>query len=382
MSSASASHPAPHSYRRTPSLAVLLKYQSMSSVADAVRFCFPTAPIGPEAETDFPLYARNESQLARGKVRHEEEERIASPVQATFKAICASYAPDWIIVFVLWAVLVILDRSGGHKREFSLNDISIQHSFAEHERVPPVLLVFFSIVVPLLVLVPLSSLIARNAWDTHNSVLGLLMSYTMTGVVTQIIKMSVGRPRPDLIARCMPVEGAMDHPVFGLSNVSICTNTNAFILDDGFKSFPSGHSSMSFAGLGFLSLYLAGKMHLWDNGGHRTRAWAALSPLLGAAMVAISRTEDNRHHWQDVLVGSILGLFIAWVAYRTYYPPLSHSQCHLPLAPRTDPDNYQDFPLDDEEQGRGEARDRVRLLSEETDGQAREDQAAWQPTGR
>lgn len=61
------------------------------------------------------------------------------------------------------------------------------------------------------------------------------MSYTMTGVVTQIIKMSVGRPRPDLIARCMPVGGATDHPVFGLSNVSICTNTNAFILDDGFK---------------------------------------------------------------------------------------------------------------------------------------------------
>ncbi|KAE8541513.1 hypothetical protein D1P53_002875 [Cryptococcus gattii VGV] len=364
----------------------------MSSVADAVRFCFPTAPIGPGATTDFPLYARNESQLARGKVRNAEEERVASPVQATFKAICASYAPDWIIVIVLWGVLIVLDRSGGHKREFSLNDISIQHSFAEHERVPPVLLILFSIVVPLLVLVPLSSMVARNAWDTHNSVLGLLMSYTMTGVVTQIIKMSVGRPRPDLIARCMPVEGATDHPVFGLSNVSICTNTNAFILDDGFKSFPSGHSSMSFAGLGFLSLYLAGKMHLWDNGGHRvsqhplkisvvhplipefpskTRAWAALSPLLGAAMVAISRTEDNRHHWQDVLVGSMLGLFIAWVAYRTYYPPLSHNQCHLPLALRTDPDNYQDFPLDDEEQGRnGGARDRVRLLSEELDGRA------------
>lgn len=74
----------------------------MSSVADAVRFCFPTAPIGPEATTDFPLYARNESQFARGKVRHGEEERVASPVQATFKAICVSYAPDWIIVTVLW----------------------------------------------------------------------------------------------------------------------------------------------------------------------------------------------------------------------------------------------------------------------------------------
>jgi diacylglycerol diphosphate phosphatase/phosphatidate phosphatase len=30
-----------------------------------------------------------------------------------------------------------MNRSPGHKREFSLRDISIQHSFAEHERVPP-----------------------------------------------------------------------------------------------------------------------------------------------------------------------------------------------------------------------------------------------------
>lgn len=82
----------------------------------------------------------------------------------------------------------------------------------------------------------------------------------------------------------------------------------------------------------------------------QTRAWFALTPLLGGAMVAISRTEDNRRklgspgsckvsadhadHWQDVLVGSCLGLAIgmsiidyqmivadlsACVSYRTYY---------------------------------------------------------------
>ena len=33
--------------------------------------------------------------------------------------------------------LALMNRSPGHKREFSLNDISIQHTFAEHERVPP-----------------------------------------------------------------------------------------------------------------------------------------------------------------------------------------------------------------------------------------------------
>lgn len=63
---------------------------------------------------------------------------------------------------------------------------------------------------------------------------------------------------------------------------------------DSQQSFPSGHSSLSFAGLGFLSFYLAGKMHIWHPHGHRNRAWVALSPLLGAIMVAISRTEDNR----------------------------------------------------------------------------------------
>lgn len=91
---------------------------------------------------------------------------------------------------------------------------------------------------------------------------GLFMSFTMTGVITQVIKLMVGRPRPDLIARCLPKEGAHDHPVFGLSTDKICTQTNFYVLNDGFKvrgtrgvqlrytraqltgqSFPSGHSS-------------------------------------------------------------------------------------------------------------------------------------------
>ncbi|WVF67986.1 hypothetical protein IAT40_002748 [Kwoniella sp. CBS 6097] len=363
----------------------------MASISDAVRFFFPAAPVGRAASNEVPLYTREDSPIKFRRGARKSGNGNGNGVEGrnghgpgrmgmTFKTVLGSYAPDWILALLLWGVLAILNRSGGHKREFSLTDTTIQHTYAEHERVPPNLLAFVSVGVPLIFLVPLSTFMARNSWDIHNSVLGLVMSYTMTGVVTQVVKMSVGRPRPDLIARCLPAAGAADHPVFGLSTVDICTSTNMHVLNDGFKSFPSGHSSLSFAGLGYLSLYLAGKMHLWDRRGHRTRAWFALSPLLGGTMVAISRTEDNRHHWQDVLVGSLLGLFMSWVSYRTYYPRLSHRQCHLPLAPRCDPDpEAEEDELDDVETGRGSRREGVRLLSEDEadDSRVSQEEVAW-----
>ena len=110
----------------------------------------------------------------------------------------------------------------------------------------------------------------------------VLLSLTLTGVVAQAMKITVGRPRPDLIARCLPKPGSENGPVFGLVTAEICTQTDIFILKDGFRSFPSGHAScmptprsipiqcsdvgfalVSFAGLGFLSFYLAGKIHLF-----------------------------------------------------------------------------------------------------------------------
>lgn len=77
----------------------------------------------------------------------------------------------------------------------------------------------------------------RSSWDAHNAALGVLMSYTVSGFITQIVKMAAGRPRPDLIDRCQPYPGAHDAAVYGLSNVSVCTQTNALKLADGFKRY-------------------------------------------------------------------------------------------------------------------------------------------------
>lgn len=58
-----------------------------------------------------------------------------------------------------------------------------------------------------------------------------------------------GRPRPDMLNRCLPYPGSHDRAVYGLSTVDICTQTNMIRLNDGFKSFPSGHSSRESRGL-------------------------------------------------------------------------------------------------------------------------------------
>lgn len=69
-----------------------------------------------------------------------------------------------------------------------------------------------------------------------------------------------------------------------------------------------------------------------------------LIPTLAAALIAISRIEDARHHPFDALFGSLLGIVVAWYAYRQYFPPLNetwrkgraypiHSWASEPMAP-------------------------------------------------
>ncbi|KAJ4483440.1 phosphatidic acid phosphatase type 2/haloperoxidase [Lentinula aciculospora] len=275
---------------------------------------------------------------------HRRERKL--PVSATRRRkLLFSYAPDCALFF-------LLDRIHGFWRDFSLDDTSLRHPYAVHERIELVLyqtfaLVLICFVAPLLIQPVINFLSIRSWWDLHNFILSLAMA----GVVTQFTKVTVGRPRPgintlfflplsflilpyiDVIDRCQPIPGSED-PTFGLSTAAICTQTDMSLLKDGFRSFPSGHSSLSFAGLGFLAFYVAGKLHLFDHKGHIAKVWLFLAPFSGAALVAISRTMDYRHHWQDVLVGSILGTVMAYFSYRQYYPSLSSELCHRPYSPR------------------------------------------------
>jgi diacylglycerol diphosphate phosphatase/phosphatidate phosphatase len=158
-----------------------------------------------------------------------------------------------------------------------------------------------------------------------------MRSIALTIFITDIVKNAVGRPRPDLISRCKPAPGT---PVDRLVTIEVCTETDHHVLHDGWRSFPSGHSSFAFSGLGFIALFFAGQLHVFRPRTDLGRVLIALAPLLGALMIAISRCEDYRHDVYDVTCGGILGMSVAYFSYRRYYPRLHASKCDEPWPSR------------------------------------------------
>lgn len=84
----------------------------------------------------------------------------------------------------------------------------------------------------------------------------------------------------------------------------------------------------------FLTLYFLGKLHVFNEQG-RGQSWrlcVSIIPILAAMAVAVSRTCDYHHHWQDVVVGSLIGITLAYLCYRQYYPPLNVKTAHRSYA--------------------------------------------------
>ncbi|KZF26075.1 PAP2-domain-containing protein [Xylona heveae TC161] len=266
------------------------------------------------------------------------------------KKVIISYILDYVIIIVFAIAFNILDAVEPYHQHFSLRNYTLQYPYAVHERVPVPLVVLVAIVCPIVIIAIITLVIdglfshdksiapSNNGkrflggkyrfkdrlWEFNCGVLGLLLSEAAAFTITGALKNATGKPRPDLIDRCKPNVQTDPQP-FGLSNITICTQTDHAILKDGFRSFPSGHSSSAFAGLFFLSLYLAGKLHVLDNRGEVWKTLIVLIPTLGAALIADSRIMDARHHPFDVITGSLIGIVVAWCAYRQYFPPLKES---------------------------------------------------------
>jgi diacylglycerol diphosphate phosphatase / phosphatidate phosphatase len=215
-------------------------------------------------------------------------------------------------------------------RMFYINNLNIAFPHAEIERVPVWLNIVYAAFVPLGLVIIYNSITRASFHKHHSTVLGLAIALILTSFLTDVVKNAVGRPRPDLIARCKPAAGTKPDM---LVTFEVCTETDHHTLHDGWRSFPSGHSSFAFSGLGYLACFLAGQLRIFRDKKDLGRALVCLAPLVGATMIAISRCQDYRHDVYDVCVGSALGFTVAFWSYRRYWPRLSGRECDEPYPP-------------------------------------------------
>lgn len=155
-------------------------------------------------------------------------------------------------------------------RPFSLVDLSISYPFENDETIPTWLLATVALVVPAAITfivcivfvpgptasrgTPKTLIWRRKLWEWNTAWMGLGLSLATAFMITQGMKLLFGKPRPDLLSRCQPDEQAVQQALVNtvgeifnknwvLVTSDICTNTDDDILQDGFKSFPSGHAS-------------------------------------------------------------------------------------------------------------------------------------------
>lgn len=184
------------------------------------------------------------------------------------------------------------------------------------ETVSPALAFGVAVVVPALLQFVLAWRMSKKEGAAHPDLVHKTLcvyplAVGLTQTLTNLAKLYAGYLRPIFYDICEPDEDFLE-----------CTGEN----DQGRKSFPSGHASLSFCGLLLFCLFLE---HAFGMTAHKkrvaasdaeappavklVRVWSVLcyAPILVAFFIAVSRVHDNHHHPADVVGGALLGATVA-----------------------------------------------------------------------
>jgi len=263
-----------------------------------------------------------------------------------FQKIQMTFILDWIFIGIVVFVTLPLNIIKPFERQFRLDDDTISHPYKDDTFSIPILM-FCTVGLPVILMVCYHAYARDLKYSFHQSIMGFCVSVALTMFVTSLIKVSVGRYRPDFISRCKvnvtkveeiydsyKISSEINFGPRNLYNTSICTNPDTGVINEGRKSFPSGHSAFSFSTLAYLSLFLAGKIHLYDGNYIFWKLLLVLVPNLIALYIALTRISDYRHHWQDIVVGSLIGILFSILSYFYYFPYLNSTEPYKPLQGR------------------------------------------------
>lgn len=241
------------------------------------------------------------------------------------------------VLFVVGFVVVeyVTTPFERHLTPRALDDV--KYPFDRHNTVPPWLVPIYGLVLPVVLAVVYHAMMNCEIREFHDLVFGALINLAITAAATGFLKETLGRPRPNFFERCYGDTYSTAEPFdhdnpFDQLNPPDCTNPNKAEVAEGRRSFPSGHSSWAMCSMFYITLFLIGKMRVFDGRGHVWKLVVSLVPTWLAIVIGITRIDDYMHHWTDVVAGWLLGMLVATMIYLMYYPsPFARSGSEHPL---------------------------------------------------
>ena len=176
---------------------------------------------------------------------------------------------------------------------------------------------------------------------SHDALVGFAEGAALTLGLVELLKPVVGRLRPDFQDRALRYHCQVA-PIDGVScaNVPRLAATDAearSLLDDGRKSFPSGHSAASFFAATYAASYLGGR-YIWGAEATDTSRSIALASggllLTAAGFVAMSRYDDGRHNLTDIVTGAGIGVTFAAFSYWRRFDAAGRPRRANPTGPQ------------------------------------------------
>ena len=197
----------------------------------------------------------------------------------------------------------------------------------------------------------LASIRSKPLEGLIHTVIGVGLSYGVTQSLAHIVRLLVGRLRPDSVNRCFGDMLYRELVAAGrVVNVSLIRQVEErgcphdLERNEIYKSFPSGHAIASFIFETYTALYFSSMLGAYhgslqvplqtkrlfvpwivfpfisvlNSRDIDAQAWkflVAFSPTIFSLYTAVVRIADHAHHWDDVFVGSLVGIIGALLGY-------------------------------------------------------------------
>lgn len=213
---------------------------------------------------------------------------------------------------------------------FYERDPTLSYDYVRPATVPTTMLALLSVLIPggcmlayvascaLVHAAPRALAVRSAAWHC----LAVAQALLLTMAITDTIKVATGFPRPNFYSYCDYAGRRSNASAYlaatnpnVLGDVRRCLAPEADVHESQL-SFPSGHASISFAGMTLTALFARHALGVRPGAHFSPSALLAASPLILAAWIALTRVRDRYHHPVDVVCGAVLGALGGRAAWR------------------------------------------------------------------